>query len=235
GKVHEKVLVREESSKPVTQYVKAVFLFEEEGEEVEKYDEVIDIKVVEQSEVLGDEGIEEEEEMDENELDKSRNDNPTRKIVEGLIDNHENNDVLRKRLGKMDTKTYESLPLRPLYDAILKEKLVKKKERDVLVELAGFVYPIDFVILDIEENEYMSLILGTPFLTMVMADIRCSDGSMTLRAGKFKIRCLHQSGGGLILYQDYLNLYAMTGQGCWFCVGVSSGGRGELVAVVVEW
>ncbi|GJR85896.1 zf-CCHC domain-containing protein [Tanacetum coccineum] len=58
---------------------------------------------------------------------------------------------------------------------------------DVLVEVAGFMYPIGFVILEIEENEYMPLILGTLFLTTARADIRCSDGSMTLRASKFKI------------------------------------------------
>nr|GEV19916.1 hypothetical protein [Tanacetum cinerariifolium] len=168
GKAHEKVLVREENSKPVTQYVNAIFLFEEEGEEVEKYEEVIDIKVVEQSEVLGDEGIEEEEEMDENELDKSRNDNPT-------------------RWGKYADRLIEMPRSHPI-GYYLKHDINRKTVEDVLVELAGFVYPIDFVILDIEENEYMPLILGTPFLTMVMADIRCSDGSMTLRAGKFKVR-----------------------------------------------
>ncbi|GJT31777.1 mitotic checkpoint serine/threonine-protein kinase BUB1 [Tanacetum coccineum] len=59
---------------------------------------------------------------------------------------------------------------------------------DVLVELAGVVYPIDFVILDIKEDKFMPLILGTPFLTTARAPIRCSNRSMTLRAGKFKVR-----------------------------------------------
>ncbi|GJZ37440.1 putative nucleotidyltransferase, ribonuclease H [Tanacetum coccineum] len=86
-----------------------------------------------------------EEEVDENELDKSRDKCPThisyliwyyfkhdisRKTIEDLIDNHEYNDALRKtRLGKMDRKAYESLPVRPLYDAITKMKVVKKRER----------------------------------------------------------------------------------------------------------
>ncbi|GKC48707.1 hypothetical protein Tco_1071452, partial [Tanacetum coccineum] len=51
---------------------------EKEGEEVEKCDEVIDIEVVEQSKVLGDEGIREEEEVDENELDRRVDDDPTK-------------------------------------------------------------------------------------------------------------------------------------------------------------
>ncbi|GJW58659.1 hypothetical protein Tco_0105390 [Tanacetum coccineum] len=51
---------------------------EKEGEEVEECDEVIDIEVVEQSKVLGDEGIREEEEVDENELDRRVDDDPTK-------------------------------------------------------------------------------------------------------------------------------------------------------------
>ncbi|GJU10357.1 hypothetical protein Tco_1132753 [Tanacetum coccineum] len=33
----------------------------------------------------------------------------------------------------------------------------------------------------------MPLIFRTPFLTMYRADIRCSDASITLRVGKFKV------------------------------------------------
>ncbi|GJY03657.1 hypothetical protein Tco_0369597 [Tanacetum coccineum] len=36
---------------------------------------------------------------------------------------------------------------------------------DVLVEVAGYVYPVDFVILDIKEDEKRPFILGTSFLT----------------------------------------------------------------------
>ncbi|GKD32298.1 hypothetical protein Tco_1247807, partial [Tanacetum coccineum] len=94
-------------------------LIEKEDEEVEEHNKVIDIKVVEQNEVLGDEEVEGEKEVDENE-----------KTIEDLVDNHEYNDALLKtRLGKIDRKVYESLPIGPLYDAILKKKLVKKQER----------------------------------------------------------------------------------------------------------
>ncbi|GJU71129.1 MAK10-like protein [Tanacetum coccineum] len=41
---------------------------------------------------------------------------------------------------------------------------------DVLVMVAEHVYPMDFVILDIKENEKRPFILGTPFLTMAKAD-----------------------------------------------------------------
>nr|GEW34665.1 zinc finger, CCHC-type [Tanacetum cinerariifolium] len=40
---------------------------------------------------------------------------------------------------------------------------------DVLVEVAEHVYPVDFIILDIKENENRPFILETPFLTMAKA------------------------------------------------------------------
>ncbi|GKF92838.1 zinc finger, CCHC-type containing protein [Tanacetum coccineum] len=57
---------------------------------------------------------------------------------------------------------------------------------DVLVEVAEHVYPVDFVILDIKENEKRPFILGTPFLTTAKATIRFDKGTITLRSGKSK-------------------------------------------------
>ncbi|GJV53523.1 MAK10-like protein [Tanacetum coccineum] len=58
---------------------------------------------------------------------------------------------------------------------------------DMLVEVAEHVYSIDFVILDINENEKRPFILGTPFLTTAMATIRFYKGTITLRSGKSKV------------------------------------------------
>ncbi|GJV92695.1 MAK10-like protein [Tanacetum coccineum] len=58
---------------------------------------------------------------------------------------------------------------------------------DVLVEVAEHVYPIDFVILDIRENENRPFILGTPFLTTAKASIKFDSGTITLRSGKHKV------------------------------------------------
>ncbi|GKA17437.1 MAK10-like protein [Tanacetum coccineum] len=44
--------------------------------------------------------------------------------------------------------------------------------KDVLVEIAGYVYPIDFVILDVKEDKKKPFILGTPFLTTAKAEVR---------------------------------------------------------------
>ncbi|GJW15678.1 zinc finger, CCHC-type containing protein [Tanacetum coccineum] len=58
---------------------------------------------------------------------------------------------------------------------------------DVLIEVAEHVYPVDFVILDIKENEKRLFILGTPFLTTAKAVIKFDKGTVTLRSGKSKI------------------------------------------------
>ncbi|GKC07854.1 MAK10-like protein [Tanacetum coccineum] len=58
---------------------------------------------------------------------------------------------------------------------------------DVLVEVAEHVYPVDFMILDIKEDEKRPFILGTPFLTTAKAVIKFDKGTITLRSGKSKI------------------------------------------------
>ncbi|GJY23583.1 MAK10-like protein [Tanacetum coccineum] len=58
---------------------------------------------------------------------------------------------------------------------------------DVLVEIADHVYPADFVIMDIKENEKRPFILGMPFLTTAKASIKFDTGIITLRSGKSKI------------------------------------------------
>nr|GEX84528.1 hypothetical protein [Tanacetum cinerariifolium] len=58
---------------------------------------------------------------------------------------------------------------------------------DVLVEVAEHVYPVDFVILDIKENEKRPFILGTSFLTTTKASIKFDKGTITVRSGKSKV------------------------------------------------
>nr|GFA04698.1 hypothetical protein [Tanacetum cinerariifolium] len=57
---------------------------------------------------------------------------------------------------------------------------------DVLVEVAKHVYLVDFVILDIKENEKGPFILGTPFLKIAKALIKFDKGTITLRLRKSK-------------------------------------------------
>ncbi|GJR39052.1 DNA-directed DNA polymerase [Tanacetum coccineum] len=58
---------------------------------------------------------------------------------------------------------------------------------DILLEVSKHVYPVDFVILDIKEDEKRPFILGTPFLTTAKAVIKFDKGTITLRSGKSKI------------------------------------------------
>ncbi|GJS55608.1 MAK10-like protein [Tanacetum coccineum] len=59
--------------------------------------------------------------------------------------------------------------------------------KDVLVDVARYVYPVDFVILDIWKDEKRPFILGTPFLTTAKAVIKFDKGTITLRSRKNKI------------------------------------------------
>nr|GEV04778.1 hypothetical protein [Tanacetum cinerariifolium] len=59
--------------------------------------------------------------------------------------------------------------------------------KDVLVDVASYVYLVDFVILDIKEDEKRPFILGTPFLTIAKAVIKFDKGKITLRSRMSKI------------------------------------------------
>ncbi|GJZ06732.1 zinc finger, CCHC-type containing protein [Tanacetum coccineum] len=60
-------------------------------------------------------------------------------------------------------------------------------DEDVLVEVAEHVYPVDFVILDIKENENRPFILGTPFLTTAKALMKCDTGTNNLNKIKLHL------------------------------------------------
>ncbi|GJW29979.1 MAK10-like protein [Tanacetum coccineum] len=65
--------------------------------------------------------------------------------------------------------------------------LVDQGSDDVLVDVVGYVYPVDFVILDIKEDEKKPFILGTSFLTTAKAVIKFDKGTVTLRSGNSKM------------------------------------------------
>ncbi|GJU86281.1 stigma-specific STIG1 family protein [Tanacetum coccineum] len=60
-------------------------------------------------------------------------------------------------------------------------------DENVLIDIVGYVYLVDFVILDIEEDKSKPFILGTPFLTTAKIEIRFDKGTITLKSGKNKI------------------------------------------------
>nr|GEY02705.1 hypothetical protein [Tanacetum cinerariifolium] len=59
--------------------------------------------------------------------------------------------------------------------------------KDILVDVAGYVYPKDIMILNIKEHEMGPFILGKPFLTMAKFVIKFDMGTITLKSRKSKI------------------------------------------------
>ena len=55
---------------------------------------------------------------------------------------------------------------------------------DVLVKVGNFVFPVDFIILDMEEDSQVPLLLGRPFLATGAALIDMQKGVLTLRVGE---------------------------------------------------
>ena len=71
---------------------------------------------------------------------------------------------------------------------------------DVLVKVDKFVFLVDFIVLDMEEDKNILIILGRPFLAIGGAIIDVKHGKHTLQVNDEKvtfnvcgsIRCLHE-------------------------------------------
>ena len=59
---------------------------------------------------------------------------------------------------------------------------------DVLIKVGKFIFPVNFVVLDMEEDEKVPLILGRPFLATCWAPIDVESGELTLRLGDDKVQ-----------------------------------------------
>ncbi|GJX85237.1 hypothetical protein Tco_0336011 [Tanacetum coccineum] len=66
-------------------------------------------------------------------------------------------------------------------------KYPKRIAENVLVGIGKFVFPVDFIILDMPEDVKMPLILGRPFLSIAHAKIDVFKRKITLRVGEEKI------------------------------------------------
>ena len=54
---------------------------------------------------------------------------------------------------------------------------------DVLIKVGKFIFPMDFVVIDIEEDKQVPLLLGRPILATGAALIDVKKGELTLRVG----------------------------------------------------
>ncbi|XP_022841946.1 uncharacterized protein LOC111365637 [Olea europaea var. sylvestris] len=59
--------------------------------------------------------------------------------------------------------------------------------KDVLVKVDKFIFPVDFVVLDMEEDEKVPLIIGRPFLATGRALIDVQEGKLTLRVNEEQV------------------------------------------------
>ena len=54
---------------------------------------------------------------------------------------------------------------------------------NVLIKVGKFIFPVDFVVIDIEEDKQVPPLLGRPFLATGVALIDVKKGEITLRVG----------------------------------------------------
>ncbi|XP_076912620.1 uncharacterized protein LOC143570983 [Bidens hawaiensis] len=75
----------------------------------------------------------------------------------------------------------EALSNMPKHAKFLKYLLTNKKKLEELSTVDKFIFPVDFVILDMDEDSNVPLILGCPFLATARALIDVANGKLTLR------------------------------------------------------
>ena len=58
---------------------------------------------------------------------------------------------------------------------------------DMLIKVGKFIFPVDFVVIDIEEDKKIPLLLGRPFLATCATFIDVKNGELNLRVGTEEI------------------------------------------------
>ena len=61
--------------------------------------------------------------------------------------------------------------------------------QDVLVKVDKFIFPMNFIVLDMEEDKVAPIILGRPFLATGQALIDVKNGELTMRVGDDQVKC----------------------------------------------
>ncbi|GJY92394.1 zinc finger, CCHC-type containing protein [Tanacetum coccineum] len=190
----KKVLMREESRHPITKNVNSISLLRIEEEENRENNRQIDKSIM-------DPGKSDEEKPPEvidmkNEVERKADDETAKSARENVTKNEE-----YEPAGVSSSHVVRYYPKHRINEKLI-EGLVENQKfndslhsyiyplgiaEDVLMDVAGYVYPLDFMILDIREDEKRPFILGTPFLTTAKAVIKFVKGTITLRSGKSKI------------------------------------------------
>ncbi|GKB58240.1 hypothetical protein Tco_0914426 [Tanacetum coccineum] len=97
---------------------------------------------------------------------------------------HINNSIPRKEKDLGSELAHTKLTVELAYRTV---KYPKGIAKNVLVGIAEFVFPVDFIIFDMPEDIKVPLILGRPFLSTARAKIDVFKRKITLRVGEEKI------------------------------------------------
>ena len=94
----------------------------------------------------------------------------------------------------MPYKLFKKLGLRELKPTRMSIQLANRSIKypkviieDMLVKIDKFIFLVDFVTLDMDEDIEISLILGQPFLDITRVKINASDGRLVLRVRDKKV------------------------------------------------
>ncbi|GKD15332.1 hypothetical protein Tco_1199739, partial [Tanacetum coccineum] len=132
-----------------------------------------------------------------------------------------NNALADLGVSVMPLSTYLNLGLGELAHTKLTVKLADRTVKhpkgiaaNILVGISKFVFPVDFIILDMPEDVKVPLILGRPFLSTAHAKIDVFKRKITLRVGEEKIIFKTRLMGETLmlnrsldpLYGDYIEL-----------------------------
>ncbi|KAK5775775.1 hypothetical protein PVK06_043715 [Gossypium arboreum] len=97
---------------------------------------------------------------------------------------------LRASINVMPFKMFKQLGLKKPKQTRMSIQLADKTIRfprgiieDLLVKIDKFIFPVDFIVLDIEEDNNTPLILGRPFLATAKTIIDVGTGELKLRVG----------------------------------------------------
>jgi len=83
-----------------------------------------------------------------------------------------------EKIGNMEVKeTYMTIQL-----ANRSIRISHGVVENMLVDVGKFTLPVDFVIMDIEEDSNIPLILGRPFMNLANVIISVVEGKFTIRA-----------------------------------------------------
>ena len=96
----------------------------------------------------------------------------------------------RARINLMPLSVAKRLSLEELTPTDMTLKMVDKTLahpkgilEDVSIKLGKFIFQVDFVVIDIEEDKQVPLLLGRPFLAKGATLIDVKKGELTLRVG----------------------------------------------------